>query len=214
LDYIVRSRVDWIEQVHELDPGAGLILLVAGLVYVLMGWRVFNVLVTINCAALGAALGGGIGSVIEQSSWFLSAALGLAGAILLGALAVRLIKAGVVLCCGLAGAFVGIIIASVFSSEPTVQLAGGIVTLLLTVSLVFVMFDHLVIVTMSLQGALMTVAGVVAAFQEEGGILRHFHQILAKSGFFLIFSILALMVIGICVQLAGVRDTGQPAKAD
>ncbi len=212
MEYLVRTRSEWIRQLSELDPAMGFILAVAGLIYVLVGWRVFRVLIIINCAALGASIGAGLGGMLGESV-LVRVLLAAVGAMVLGASAVRLMKAGVVLCAGVIGGVVGVIVTGVFSPEPTVRLIGGLLGLAGAASLAFVIFDHLVIAVISFQGALMTVAGALVAIKEQGGFLRFFWQKADDSAFLVPFCVVALTVVGICVQLAGYREGGTSSKS-
>ncbi|MBN1343491.1 MAG: hypothetical protein JXQ73_12460 [Phycisphaerae bacterium] len=206
------QRMELVSQLNELEPALGAILFLAGLVYILMGFRVFKVLVVINCALVGAAVGSAVGLAAGGESVILQVAGALAGAAILGALAVPLLKAGVVLCSGLIGGAMGIALTSLFSESADVQFAGGGVALLVAVSLVFIVFDHLMITVISFQGAVMTLAGFVVALGEQGSFLGQLRSMVLGSGAFMAFCIVALTIIGICVQLAGLRHGASSAR--
>jgi hypothetical protein len=211
LDFLVRTRAEWIRELDTFDPALGVILLLAGLIYSLLGWRIFKVLIILNCAALGAALAGHLGLAAGQSGVSMIA-LALLGALILGSLAFRLIKGGVVLCSALIGGGLGIVLTATVTASQGAQLAGGAVGLLVATSLAFVVFEHVVIAATSVQGALMTVGGAIIAISGQTGVLRHFHEMAIRSGFLVTFCLLAMTIIGVCVQIAGMREGGSPSK--
>ncbi len=213
MDAIVPSRSEWIRDLTQLDPALGAILFVVGLVFVLMGWRIFKVLIIVNSAALGMLVGAVVGGAIGKS-WVWPVVLGLAVAVVFGLLALRVMRAGAVLCAALVGGYVGMIITSGFSDRPEVQLVGGGVALLVAASLAFVVFEHLMIAVLSFQGALLATTGALSAVSEQMGFLRHLREMANDHGFFVPFCVMALTVIGICVQLAGLREGGTRTKSE
>lgn len=206
MDLIVRSRTEWLSVLNGLDPAVGMILAVAGLVFVLIGWRVYQAIIVINIAALGALGGSIVGGLMFQDSWVMQVVCAVAGAVVLGGMAVPMFKVATVLCASLIGGYLGAVVSSGFSASGDVHLAGGLVGMGVAASLVFIVFEHLMITVISFQGALMTVAGVLAASNQQASWLRHFRDMASRSDFMIVFTVFALTVIGICVQLAGMRE--------
>ncbi len=206
MDLIIRSRTEWLSVLNGLDPAFGMILAVAGLVFVLIGWRVYQAIIVVNLAALGGLAGWILGGVAFADGWTMQAVCGVAGAVVFGAASIPMLKAATVLCASLIGGYLGAVVSSGFSASADVHLVGGLVGLGVTASLVFIVFDHLMITVISFQGALMTVAGVLAASNQQATFLRHFRDMASRSDFMVIFTVFALTVIGICVQLAGMRE--------
>ena len=210
---IVPTRQEYFRFLDELDPALGLMLALAGLVYVVMGWRVVKVLLVLNGVGLGGVLGVQLGWTAFGSSGFWPIAFALAGAVLLGTAAASMFRLAATFCAALAGGFVGALMVGLFIPRPDVQLVGAIVGLLLAGSLVFVAFEQIVIVVLSFQGALMTVSGVLVALSQETGFLRSFREMAIKGSLLIPFCVIALTVIGTCLQLAGLRGGGSGRSA-
>jgi hypothetical protein len=200
--------LEWFALLEGLDPAWGLILIAVGLVYVLLGWRVFKVLLVLNCAGLGASLGAVLGGGIFSQSLFWPLLFGLIGGVLFGSAATWLFRWAATLCAALAGGFVGAHLVSIFSLAPEAQLIGAVAGLLLVGSAVFVAFEHIVIVVLSFQGGLMTVGGMLIATSEQTGFFRYFRDMATRNSVLVPFCIIALTVIGTSLQLAGLRSGG------
>jgi hypothetical protein len=205
---IARSQIEWIGLLEGLNPAWGVIFIVVGLVYVLLGWRIFKVLLILNCAGFGATLGAELGWAVFGESLFWPLVLGLVGGVALGAAAGSLFRLAATLCAALVGGFVGAHLAGLFSIAPDMHLVGAVAGALLTGSLVFVAFEHIVIVVLSFQGGVMAVAGMVLATSQETGFLRYFHEMATRSSLVAPFCIIALTVIGTSLQLGGLRSGG------
>ncbi len=203
MPHIVRSSAEWVRLFDTVDPASGMILLLAGLVYMLMGIRVFRGLVVLNCAAIGGGVGFLLGSLVAEDAIILQIGLGLVGAVALGAMAVPMVKLGVAVCAGILGGFLGATIAGAFTASPDARMVVGLVGLLVTISLVFVIFDRLIIAVTSFQGALMTTAGALIISGHQSGFLRHFRNMALDSGMVIPFCVLAGTVIGVSIQMAG-----------
>lgn len=205
---IFRSQAQWVRDASNMDPWLGMILFVAGLIYALLGWRIYRSLIILDCAAAGALIGAAVGTSVSPGSPIVGVGLGLVCAVILGLLAIPLAKPGVVLCSAIAGAFVGMAATSVVSTSFQVQMVGGAVGVLVAISLVFVVFQHVVIFVLGLQGALMAVAGALAAIGTRSDFFRHLRESAATSGWLAPFCVIAVTVIGVSIQMAGARETG------
>ena len=171
-DLPVPSRDEVLTRLGHLEPYQAAILLVAGVVYMLWGLKIFRSLVTLNLAALGFALGSAAATMLAESHqgdthlWWLYG--GLIGAVVLGALAWPMMKFAVALMGAAAGAFAGYhlwqYIAIMQSHQDWLRYnwAGGLAGLLLVGTLTLVLFRFVIMLFTSLQGAVLAMAGSAA----------------------------------------------------
>ena len=165
----VPTPAEVLDQLQRLAIWEGAILLAAGLVYMLWGWKIFKLLVTANLAVVGYLLGSMLATTLTSAHpsaydphWPLYG--GLIGAGVLAILAWPLMKFAVSLMGAAAGGFGGYQLWHYISSlhKPEwVQYSwvGGLVGFLLMGALAFVLFRAIVMFFTSLQGAVLAVAG-------------------------------------------------------
>lgn len=163
----IPSQGECIEFLTAMQPVWGCLLVACGLVYLLHGWKIFKILVAVNAAILGVLLGGKLAALIGGGQNLpLLAAIG--GGLVLSVLAWPLMKYSISVMGGLAGSFLGLGLwnyAAQVAHRPGLgdyAWAGALVGLVTLGLLAFVLFRFVVITFTACQGALMTVAGVVA----------------------------------------------------
>lgn len=152
---------------HQYGVVLAMLLFACGLVYMLQGWKIFKILVVANVAVLGAVIGSYLGSMATRSpnTWVFTS---IAGALLLGGLAWPLMKYAVSLLGGLVGSFVGYglwhYVTNTIDRPEMQQYAwvGALVGLITLGLLAFVILKFVVMFVTSLQGAVMSVGGVLA----------------------------------------------------
>jgi len=163
----IPSRQEFILYLEGLDPLQAVVLLAVGLLYMLAGWKVFKVLVIINAALLGLAVGHVLGNMASPPG-NLPTITAVAGALLLGVLAWPLMKYAVSVMGALIGAFLGFFLwrylAEVLGQQPLGQYAwaGGLLGLITLGMLAFVILRLAVIVFTAFQGVLMSLSAVLA----------------------------------------------------
>jgi hypothetical protein len=158
-----------LDHLQHLAAWQAAILLVAGFVYMIWGWKIFKALVSLNLACVGFVLGTMLAQTLiaahpsaHDPHWPLYG--GLIGAGVLAILAWPLMKFAVSLMGAAAGAFGGYqlwhYLCSLHKPEwVPYSWVGGLVGGLLAGALAFVLFRTIVMFFTSLQGAVLSVAG-------------------------------------------------------
>lgn len=162
------QAVDYLLNLGASQYGAimAMLLFACGLVYMLQGWKIFKVLVIANAAVLGGMLGGQVGMMLRGANTWLYT--GIAGSLMLAILAGPLMKYAISVMGGLAGAFLGYGLWSYVSTAAgqvdghQYAWVGALVGLITLGLLAFVILQIVVTVVTSVQGSLMTVAGITA----------------------------------------------------
>src|SRR4051794_41581077 len=103
-----------------MGPGMAAVLILLGVVYLLYGYNLFKVLVVLNAALLGAALGLTMGER-SGAKW----PLAVVGAVLLGAISWPAMKYAVALMGGVFGALVGTTMWRIIELQPRYAWAGA-----------------------------------------------------------------------------------------
>jgi len=163
---LFRSQDDFLSGLSSLSilPAAG--LLACGIVYLLYGWKSFKVLVVLNAAVIGVMAGAQLGTLLKQPN--MPIYMGIGGGLVLGMLAWPTMKYAVSIMGGLAGSLLGYgIWQYVFHATNKPDLvqhawAGALMGLIFFGLLAFILFRVAIISWTAFQGAIMSVAGVVA----------------------------------------------------
>lgn len=162
----IPTQQEFLGWLAALNAIQAILLLAAGLLCLLQGWKVFKVIVIVNAAILGTLAGGYLGRLLPGANTPLIA--GLAGALLFGVLAWPLMKYAVSVMGGLVGAFLGYAVwlyAATAAGQEQIAAyawAGALIGLIALGLLAFVIFRLVVEIFTAFQGALLTVAGIVA----------------------------------------------------
>jgi hypothetical protein len=156
----------YIEVMQNLDALVAVLVLGAGLVILLQGWRIFRVWVVVTAAMVGVAIGDRVAAFLEGP--YVQIGCPVAGGVLLAALAWPLMKYAL----GLIGAVTGGVLGHCLMRYLSVVLgrgdlaewawAGGIGGAIILGVSAFFIFRAVVIISSSLQGSAMVVSGVVA----------------------------------------------------
>ena len=168
------SRAEFLDDVQALGHLEGVALVLGGVAFLLFGFKYFKFLVVANAAAFGALVGMYLG--VLSGSQNLPVLLGLAGAVLLGALAFPLVKYSVCVMGALAGGVIGLggwsFAADVLARQGLHQhaWAGGLIGMVVVGMLAWVAFRAAVMIFTSVQGAVMIVAGACAVLLTYAGI--------------------------------------------
>lgn len=171
----VPSPAEYVAYLEHFDPLVAVLLLGAGLVVLLQGWRIFRVWVVVTAAMIGVLAGDRVGLLPPVSHAIPNAQLwcSVAGGLLLAALSWPLIKFALGLIGGLTGGLLGhglMQYLSVALDRPELaqySWIGAIAAGAVLGMSAFFLFRMVVIVSSSLQGAAMLVTGVL------GLLLKH-----------------------------------------
>lgn len=215
------SQNEFVSYLTNLGTVQSVILLACGLVYLLYGWKVFRVLVMVNAALLGAALGSKLGMTLQGQNMPLFC--GLAGAVVLGAMSWPLMKYAVCLMGGLAGAFLGFAVwnsitkAAGATAINNYAWVGALLGLIVMGLLAFIVFRVTIVIFTALQGSLLTVSGLVALLMLSDSLKGNILRALNDNPHLLPLLVFVPAIIGIVFQMTtsdkGPAKKPQPAKA-
>lgn len=198
--------VDFLVDLSSSDYGVlmAAVLLACGLVYMLQGWKIFKVLVVVNAAVLGAAVGGHIGSLLGGHNTWLY--MGIAGGLLLAVLAWPLMKYAVSLMGGLVGGVMGYslwhYVVAMVGQEDLANYAwvGALIGLITLGLLAFIILQAVVTIITSLQGSVMTICGIVAIAMRYGPLRETLETPLRHNSHLVALLIIVPAIIGVAFQ--------------
>ena len=179
-------------------------LILAGALFLLVGFKYVKAMVVVNGAAMGALVGAYIGSFRPSPN--MPMLLGVAGAVLLGILAWPTIKYAVgvmgALAGGLAGFALWLVAANALSSESLIRhaWAGGIIGMILVGMLAFVAVRPAVMIFTAIQGGMMIVSGFCSLLLAHSGVRESIRPELVENDFLLTVLVGVPAVVGFAVQ--------------
>ena len=196
---------DYLLQMEHLYWLAALILVAAGVVYVLAGWRIYRYLVMANAMAIGVVVGSWIGQRLNHPN--MDIIVGIAAGLLLAAAAWPLMRFGVALMAALVGAGLGMALWR-YAMQAGGQEAGlvklwwpGAIIGAITMGLLaFIVAKAMVIAFTSFQGSAMLVSGVVALLVKSAGIRATVENGLTTNAYLPPLLVLVPAVIGAMFQ--------------
>ncbi len=212
--------VDYLIDLGSSEYGAvmAMLLFACGLVYMLQGWKIFKVLVVANAAVLGAVVGGKLGMLLHgQNTWLYT---GIAGGLLLAVLAGPLMRYAVSLMGGLAGSFLGYALWRYLADtlgQPdmlTYAWVGALIGLITLGLLAFVILQIVVTIVTSVQGALMTVCGIVALLMKYQPLRDSLEMPLRHNTHLVLLLIGVPAVIGFAMQQTYIAKKARKKKSD
>jgi hypothetical protein len=202
------STPDLLTWCRAVGPGEAAILILVGVVYLLFGINMFKVLVMLNVALLGAALGAIIGG--KTGSEVPGAIVGgVSGA----ALCIPFMKYAVALLGGMCGIIVGGGLWRASTLPPDLFWAGALAGCILFGLLSFVIFKVSVMTYTSLQGAAMIVVGALGLLMKYPNVSLSLNQTLTLKPFILPLSIFIPTLLGLIYQHSGPAPAKPAAPA-
>jgi hypothetical protein len=166
---------DFLNYCQHMAPEIAMLLIIAGLVYLLWGYKIFKMLVLLNAAVFGGYIGASMTHGGEPA-----AAAAVIGAVFAGAVAWPTMKYAVALMGGVFGAILGAGIWHGAGLDENLLWAGALSGLIALGMLSFILFRGSVMVYTSLQGSAMMVFGILGLiykYQEIGPRLTdHLHM--------------------------------------
>jgi len=197
----LKSPFHWPEQTdligwcQHMGPGLAALLIALGVVYLLFGFKLFRVLMMLNAAAIGAAIGIGFGQKTE---------IGFALMVLCGFVAAAvtwpLMKWAVAIFGGLAGALLGASLWQTFGLDSHFAWSGALTGLVLFGLLSFIIFRGSVTMYMSLQGAAMLILGLLGMICKYEQIAPKVTNTMAIRPFLLPMAVIIPAIIGMLFQ--------------
>jgi hypothetical protein len=204
----IPTQAEYIDYVGSAGWLTGAVLLACGLVYLLQGWKTIKALIVINAAAIGVFVGVHVGSMLRGENAPLYCAI--AGAVLLGAVALPTFKYALSVMGGLGGAVLGHVTFEYLAdalNRPALAdsaWAGALIGLILLGMLAFALFRLAVVLLTSIQGATMCVTGALALLMQHPDLTASLGDTLRGNVHLIPLLILVPSAIGFIVQESAV----------
>ena len=160
----IPTQAETLDMIDHMNTWHAAVLLAAGLVYLLQGWKVFKVLVIVNAAVAGVLIGSMLGALHSQEWSLYGAAI---GGLALAILSWPMMRLAIALMGALAGGAIGLAAwhyVATISRPDMVQYSwvGGLLGAGILGVLAFFIFRVVVVLFTSLQGAALTVSALLA----------------------------------------------------
>ena len=206
----VDETVDYLINLGNSDYGIilAMVLFACGLVYMLQGWKIFKILVVANAAVLGGLIGAHVGTFLRGQNTCLYTGIG--GALLLAVLAGPLMRYAVSLMGGLAGSFLGYglwhYVIETVGADDLARYAwvGALIGLITLGLLAFVILKAVVTILTSIQGGMMTVAGILTIVLKYPAVRESLEMPLRQNRHLAALLVGIPAVIGVAFQYAGI----------
>ena len=196
------QQTDLLNACQTMGPGAAVLLILAGIIYLLCGFYAFKILVTLNAALVGGYVGVVIGARSQAEIVGL-----LVGAFVAASLTWPLMRYAVAVMGGIFGGLLGASIWLTCDLNPQFAWAGGAIGLVLFGMLSFILFKASIMMYTSLQGSVMLVFGVLALIYKYPTVATRLSESMAIKPFLLPIFVFIPALIGILYQQA---QYGQP----
>ena len=150
------GQADLLAECRNMHAGVAVVLIFAGVIFLLWGFHAFKFLVTLNAVILGAWVGAAVGN---HTGATIPAAL--IGAFVAAVLTWPLMKYAVAIMGGLIGMAIGMSLWRTAGLDPEFAASGGGMGLIFFGMLSFILFRTSVMMFTSLQGSLMLIFGIL-----------------------------------------------------
>jgi len=161
-----KSQKNFVDGLTDLHIVAGILFVIAGIVYIFYGWKIFKTLVILNAAILGAVAGSHLGALIQKPNMVVYMAV--AGGLIFATLAWPTMKFAVSIMGALAGSVLGYgvwkyVVHALSKPDMTIHAwAGALIGFVILGMLAFVLFRVAIIAWTSFQGSMMCVMGILS----------------------------------------------------
>ncbi len=175
----------------------GLFFLAVGLVFLLWGLRIYRILVVISLMAIGVL-------VVLQTplSTLVRILLAVPIALLLCVVGWRLAKVSVAVLTSVWAAFVIFTILEAFDVRAEISLVLSLVAVGVVISLIFILFEQIIALVTSFEGALLCVIGLVNLAGQSPRLWELLQPMLLENLFFTPFLVVAITFTGFYFQMA------------
>lgn len=196
--FTIRIMLAWLA---DRDPGLGLLLIAAGMLFIFYGWRLTQVLITLSAAVSAAAL-----ATCAAPSGVVAVILSPCAALVGGFAAIRWPKAATsVLAGGWAAALAAVVLGQLGLARAILY-AASTIAFGLAASITFSSYRSCVAFVTSAEGTLMIIAGAMNIMADMSAWWVHMRWVIAENPVFLPFCLLAGTVIGYLVQAADIQE--------
>jgi hypothetical protein len=189
------AQMDLLTACQNMGPGEACILVLLGIVYLMFGYCIFKVLVTLNAMAAGAYLGAILGKSTNAV-----AAGAFIGAILAAALTFPLMKYAITIMGGIFGAALGASLWRQANLQPDLAWAGALSGLIFFGMLSMIIYRGSVILYTSLQGSVMLVFGILSLLYKYQSMAPDVTSLFSKRAFVLPMVVLIPALAGLLYQ--------------
>jgi len=189
------AQMDLLTACQNMGPGEACILVLLGIVYLMFGYCIFKVLVTLNAMAAGAYLGALLGKSTNAV-----AAGAFIGAILAAALTFPLMKYAITIMGGIFGAALGASLWRQANLQPDLAWAGALCGLIFFGMLSMIVYRGSVILYTSLQGSVMLVFGILSLLYKYQSMAPDVTSLFSKRAFVLPMVVLIPALAGLLYQ--------------
>jgi hypothetical protein len=200
------AQADLLTWCHSTSPGIAVLLIIGGIVYLLFGYYIFKVLVTLNAAILGAYFGVVVG---EHSGTAVPAAI--VGALLAASATWPAMKYAVAIMGGLFGAMLGATIWHLCNVDPIFAWSGAMTGAVFFGLLSFLLFRQCIMTYTSLQGSVMLVFGILALIFKYDEVGLSLTQNLELKPFLLPMAVFIPALLGFIYQRTMYPTAAPPA---
>jgi hypothetical protein len=194
------------ESLATQDLVVGLVLAGAGLVFVILGVRIYQALVAITFGTLGFFIGANL--PIDGPFQLLA---GIIAATSFGLIGGKFARVGVAILGGGWSAMIAAALLRYFHVDEHVVMALAVLAFGATLSLTFVMFTEITAFVTSLEGAMLLTAAIIVCISGSPSYWAHVRGLLTES-FFGPFLVLSGTVTGYYLQMADWRQKGAGAS--
>ncbi len=189
------AQMDLLTACQNMGPGEACILVLLGIVYLLFGYCIFKVLVTLNAMAAGAYLGALLGKSTNAV-----AAGAFIGAIIAAAITFPLMKYAIMVMGGIFGAALGASLWRQANLQPDLAWAGALSGLIFLGMLSLIVYRGSVILYTSLQGSVMLVFGILSLLYKYQSMAPDVTALFSKRAFILPTVVLIPALVGLLYQ--------------
>jgi hypothetical protein len=189
-----------------MGPAAAAVMIMAGIIYLVFGVKIYRYLITANAFAIGAAIGATLGARADAAI-----AGALIGGIGAAAAAWPMMKWSVAVTGGVCGAFLGACVWRMCNQEPNFAWAGALTGLVALGMLSFVLFRISVMIYLSVQGGAMLVFGILGLAYKYEDIAGSLSSSMHGKPFLLPMILFLPMICGLFYQhhrYGGVEPAG------
>ena len=198
------GQADVLAAAAAMHAGTGVVLAVAGVIYLLFGYAIYRYLLMLNAFAVGGVIGLAVGAELGQP-WGGAAV----GGLLLAALSWPLARHAVAVLGGGIGFVIGLCAWNLLGLDESYCVAGGLIGGVFLGMLTLSLFKVSVMLLMSVQGAAMFVAGVLGMLFQFEGVGASVRESLAGRSVVLPIVLLLPVLVGLVFQTA---PAAEPAK--
>lgn len=169
------AQADLLVWCQNMTPGVAALLVLVGVVYLMWGYQLFRILVTVNAALVGAYVGALVGLNSDNALTG-----GLVGAFVLSAVTIPLMKYAVAVQGGVLGALLGAAAWQMAKLDIQFAWSGALVGLVFCGMLSFIIYRLSIIMYTSVQGSVMLIVGLLGLIYKYNAVVPHLNEGFAR----------------------------------